>query len=101
MIIGDSSALITLAIIDQLALLEITMQYIICSARSLYNEVIQIRQPQSNKLKLFLQDDGDLAKKYAVLNEVKVIGSLDILNKCQKSGRYYKDKIIIRKNDSI
>jgi predicted nucleic acid-binding protein len=55
MIIGDSSALITLAIIDQLGLLE--KQYnMLFVPLAVYNEVIKIGRPQSDKLKLFLQD---------------------------------------------
>jgi len=131
MIIGDSSALITLAIIDQLALLE--KQYSTLFVPSaVYNEVIQIGRPQSDKLKLFLQDkvkaidlhisklglglgeleaitlyktlnadilliDDNRAKKYAVLNGVKVIGSLGILINAKKAGNITKIKPLLEK----
>ena len=56
MIIGDSSALIALSVIDKLELLEklYTKLYV---PQAVYDEVTQIGRPQSDKLKQFLQID--------------------------------------------
>jgi len=143
-IVGDSSALIALAVVDKLELLE-KLYDTLYVPQAVYDEVTQIDRPQSDKLKTFLQSkvkivhlniaklglglgeleaitlykeldanilliDDDRAKKYALLNDVKVIGSLGILIKAkekkyiqkvkplleiiQKSKIYISDKLI-------
>ena len=126
MIIGDSSALIALSVIDKLELLEklYTKLYV---PQAIYDEVTQIGRPQSDKLKQFLQSkvrvvdlnltklglglgeleaitlykelnaevlliDDNRAKKYAILNDVKVIGSLGVLIKSKEEGYIQKVK---------
>lgn len=146
MIVGDSSALIALAIIDKLELLEKLYQNLYIP-QAVYDEVTEIGRPQSDKLKLFLRNrvktvelkitklglglgeleaitlyknlnadvlliDDNRAKKYAILNDIKVIGSLGILIKAkqdgyiknikpfleqlQKSGIFISDKLIAK-----
>lgn len=120
MIVGDSSALIALAIIDKLELLEKLYQNLYIP-QAVYDEVTEIGRPQSDKLKLFLRNrvktvelkitklglglgeleaitlyknlnadvlliDDNRAKKYAILNDIKVIGSLGILIKAKQDG---------------
>jgi len=120
MIVGDSSALIALAVVDQLGLLE-KLYDILYVPQAVYNEVIQIDRPQSDKLKNFLHHkvqvvhlnitklglglgeleaitlykeldadilliDDNRAKKYALINNVNVIGSLGILIKAKEKG---------------
>ena len=146
MIIGDSSALIALCVVDKLELLE-ELYGTFYVPQAVYNEVTQVGKPQSDKLKKFLQNrvkkvnlnltklglglgeleaitlykelkasvlliDDSRAKKYAVLNNVRVIGSLGILIKAKehrhigkikpfletimKSGIYISDKLIVQ-----
>jgi len=125
MIIGDSSALIALAVVDKLELLEQLYEKLYVP-QAVYDEVIQVGRPQSDRLKQFLQSrvkvvdlnltklglglgeleaitlykeldadvlliDDNRAKKYAVLNGVKVIGSLGILIKAKEEG--YIDRV--------
>lgn len=125
MIIGDSSALIALSVVDKLELLEKLYENL-CVPQAVYDEVTQVGRPQSDKLKQFLQSrvkvvdlnltklglglgeleaitlykeldadvlliDDNRAKKYAVLNDVKVIGSLGVLIKAKEHG--YIEKI--------
>ena len=125
MIIGDSSALIALCVVDKLELLEKLYENL-SVPQAVYDEVTQVGRPQSDKLKQFLQSrvkvvnlniskvglglgeleaitlykdldadvlliDDNRAKKYAVLNDVKVIGSLGILMKAKEKG--YIDKV--------
>ena len=126
MIVGDSSALIALAIIDKLELLEKLYKNLYIP-QAVYEEVTEIGRPQSDKLKLFLGNrvktvelkitklglglgeleaitlyknlnadvlliDDNRAKKYAILNDIKVIGSLGILIKAKKEGYIKKLK---------
>jgi len=118
MIIGDSSALIALSVVDKLELLEqlYTNLYV---PQAVFDEVTQVGRPQSDKLRRFLQSrvkvvelnltklglglgeleaitlykelgaevlliDDNRAKKYAILNNVKVIGSLGVLIKAKE-----------------
>jgi len=125
MIIGDSSALIALSVVNKLELLEKLYKNLFVP-QAVYDEVTQVGRPQSDKLKQFLQSrvkvvdinikkvglglgeleaitlykeldadvlliDDNRAKKYAVLNDVKVIGSLGILIKAKEKG--YIDKV--------
>jgi predicted nucleic acid-binding protein len=120
MIIGDSSALIALSVVDKLELLEqlYTNLYV---PQAVFDEVTQVGRPQSDKLRRFLQSrvkvvelnltklglglgeleaitlykeldaevlliDDNRAKKYAILNDVKVIGSLGVLIKAKEEG---------------
>jgi predicted nucleic acid-binding protein len=120
MIIGDSSALIALSVVDKLELLEqlYTNLYV---PQAVFDEVTQVGRPQSDKLRRFLQSrvkvvelnltklglglgeleaitlykeldaevlliDDNRAKKYAILNDVKVIGSLGVLIKAKEKG---------------
>lgn len=118
MIIGDSSALIALSVVNKLELLE-QLYDNLCVPQAVYDEVTQIGRSQSDKLKRFLQSrvkvvdlnltklglglgeleaitlykeldadvlliDDNRAKKYAILNNVKVIGSLGILIKAKE-----------------
>ena len=120
MIIGDSSALIALAVIDKLDLLEKLFDELYVP-KAVFDEVTKIEKPQSDKLKKFLQNkvktvnlklkklglglgeleaitlykelsadvlfiDDDRAKKFAVLNDVKVIGTLGVLIKAKEKG---------------
>jgi len=130
-IIGDSSALIALAVVDQLGLLE--KLYDECYVpEAVYHEVTQIGKPQSQKLTTFLEGkvkvielkitklglgigeleaitlykqlnadvlliDDERAKKYAIINEVKVIGSLGILIKAKERGYIEKVKPLLEK----
>ncbi len=126
MIVGDSSALIALAIIDKLELLEKLYKNLYIP-QAVYDEVTEIGRPQSDKLKLFLSNrvktvelkitklglglgeleaitlyknlnadvlliDDNRAKKYAILNDIKVIGSLGILIKAKQEGYIKKIK---------
>jgi len=126
MIIGDSSALIALAVVDKLELLEKLYENLFVP-QAVYDEVTQVGRPQSDKLKKFLQKrvkvvdlnltklglglgeleaitlykeldadvlliDDNRAKKYAVLNDVKVIGSLGVLIKAKENGFIEKVK---------
>jgi len=54
MIIGDSSALVALAVVNQLELLEKLYDNLYIP-EAVFNEVTQIGKPQSNKLRQFLQ----------------------------------------------
>jgi len=129
MIIGDSSALIALSVVDKLELLEALYENLFVP-QAVYNEVTQVGRPQSDKLKKFLQNrvkvvdlnltklglglgeleaitlykeldadvlliDDNRAKKYAVLNDVKVIGSLGILIKAKENGLIEKVKPLL------
>jgi len=131
MIIGDSSALIALSVVNKLELLEKLYKNLFVP-QAVYDEVTQVGRPQSDKLKQFLQSrvkvvdinikkvglglgeleaitlykeldadvlliDDNRAKKYAVLNDVKVIGSLGILIKAKEKG--YIDKVKPLLND--
>jgi len=53
-IVGDSSALIALAVVDKLELLE-KLYDTLYVPQAVYDEVTQIDRPQSDKLKTFLQ----------------------------------------------
>jgi len=129
MIIGDSSALIALSVVDKLELLEALYENLFVP-QAVYDEVTQVGRPQSDKLKNFLQNrvkvvdlnltklglglgeleaitlykeldadvlliDDNRAKKYAVLNDVKVIGSLGILIKAKENGLIEKVKPLL------
>lgn len=131
MIIGDSSALISLSVVDKLELLEKLYKNLFVP-QAVYDEVTQVGKPQSDKLKDFLQSrvkvvdlnltklglgigeleaitlykeldadvlliDDNRAKKYAVLNDVKVIGSLGILIKAKENGYIEKIKPLLEK----
>ncbi len=120
MIIGDSSALVALAVVNQLELLEKLYDKLYIP-EAVFNEVTQVGKPQSDKLRQFLQSrvkrvdltltqlglglgeleaitlykelnsdvlliDDNRAKKYAMLNDVKVIGSLGVLIKAKEKG---------------
>jgi predicted nucleic acid-binding protein len=120
MIIGDSSALITLALIDKLELLE-QLYLEVYVPQAVYDEVTSIDKPYSDKLKSFLQPrvksvdssitkiglgEGELeaivlykelnsdllliddsrAKKFAIINGIKVIGSLGVLIDAKNKG---------------
>ena len=54
MIIGDSSALIALCVVDKLELLEKLYENL-SVPQAVYDEVTQVGRPQSDKLKQFLQ----------------------------------------------
>ena len=54
MVIGDSSALVTLAVVNQLELLEKLYDNLYIP-QAVFDEVTQIGKPQSNKLRQFLQ----------------------------------------------
>jgi hypothetical protein len=125
MIIGDSSALIALGVVDKLELLE-KLYKTLFVPQAVYDEVTQIGRPQSDKLRKFLTNrvkvvdlnltkvglgigeleaitlykelnadvlliDDNRAKKYAILNDVRVIGSLGVLIKAKEES--YIDKI--------
>lgn len=125
MIIGDSSALTALGVVDKLELLE-KLYDVLFVPQAVYDEVTQIDRPQSDKLRNFLSNkvkvvdltlhklglgigeleaitlykelnadvlliDDNRAKKYAILNDVRVIGSIGILIKAKEEG--YIDKI--------
>ncbi len=129
MIIGDSSALIALAVVDKLELLEKLYDNLFVP-QAVYDEVTQVGRPQSDKLKEFLESkvkvvdlnltklglglgeleaitlykeldadvlliDDNRAKKYAVLNDIKVIGSLGVLIKAKESGHVGKIKPLL------
>ncbi|MBU1669121.1 DUF3368 domain-containing protein [bacterium] len=129
MIIGDSSALIALSVVDKLELLEALYENLFVP-QAVYDEVTQVGRPQSDKLTKFLQNrvrvvdlnltklglglgeleaitlykeldadvlliDDNRAKKYAVLNDVKVIGSLGILIKAKENGLIEKVKPLL------
>ena len=118
MIIGDSSALIALSVVDKLELLE-ELYTNLYMPQAVFDEVTQVGRPQSDKLRRFLQSrvkvvelnltklglglgeleaitlykeldaevlliDDNRAKKYAILNDVKVIGSLGVLIKAKE-----------------
>ena len=125
MVIGDSSALIALSVIDKLELLEQLYENLYVP-QAVYDEVTKVRKPQSDKLKQFLQNrvkvvnlnlaklglglgeleaitlykelnadvlliDDNRAKKYAILNDARVIGSLGVLIKAKEKG--YVEKV--------
>jgi len=129
MIIGDSSALIALAVVDKLELLEKLYDNLFVP-QAVYDEVTQVGRPQSDKLKQFLESkvkvvdlnltklglglgeleaitlykeldadvlliDDNRAKKYAVLNDIKVIGSLGVLIKAKENGYVHKIKPLL------
>jgi len=129
MIVGDSSALIALAVVDKLELLE-KLYDSLYVPQAVYDEVTQIDRPQSDKLKDFLENrvkvvkldinklglgvgeleaialykkldadvlliDDNRAKKYAMLNDVKVIGSLGILIKAKEHNFINKVKPLL------
>ncbi|CAA6807321.1 MAG: Unknown protein [uncultured Sulfurovum sp.] len=129
MIIGDSSALIALSVVNKLELLEALYENLFVP-QAVYDEVTQVGRPQSDKLKSFLQNrvkvvdlnltklglglgeleaitlykeldadvlliDDNRAKKYAVLNDVKVIGSLGILIKAKENELIEKVKPLL------
>ena len=129
MIIGDSSALIALSVVDKLELLEKLYENLYVP-QAVYDEVTQVGRPQSDKLRAFLQSrvkvvnlnltklglglgeleaitlykeldadvlqiDDNRAKKYAVLNDVKVIGSLGVLIKAKEHGYIEKIKPLL------
>ena len=54
MVIGDSSALVALAVVNQLELLE-QLYDTLYIPQAVFDEVTQIGKPQSNKLRQFLQ----------------------------------------------
>jgi len=120
MIIGDSSALIALSVVNKLELLEQLYENLYVP-QAVFDEVTQVGRPQSDKLRRFLQSkvnrvelnltklglglgeleaitlykkldaevlliDDNRAKKYAVLNGVRVIGSLGVLIKAKEEG---------------
>jgi predicted nucleic acid-binding protein len=120
MIIGDSSALVALSVVNQLELLEKLYENIYVP-QAVFDEVTQVGKPQSDKLRIFLEKrvkvvdlnlkklglglgeleaitlykelnadvlliDDNRAKKYAILNDVKVIGSLGVLIKAKEKG---------------
>ena len=120
MVIGDSSALVTLTIVDKLDVLEKLFGNLYIPD-AVYKELTQIEKPYSNKLKNFLKDkvktvnlkieklglglgeleaiilykelnadvlliDDARAKKFAILNDIKVIGSLGVLIKAKEKG---------------
>ena len=126
MVIGDSSALIALSVIDKLELLEQLYENLYVP-QAVYDEVTKVGRPQSDKLKQFLQNrvkivnlnltklglglgeleaitlykelnadvlliDDNRAKKYAMLNDVRVIGSLGVLIKAKEKGYIKKVK---------
>jgi predicted nucleic acid-binding protein len=130
-IIGDSSALIALAVVDKLELLE-KLYHECYVPQAVYQEVTQIGKPQSQKLKTFLEGkvkvielqitklglgigeleaitlckqlnadvlliDDERAKKYAIINDVKVIGSLGILIKAKEHGYISEIKPLLDK----
>ncbi len=129
MIVGDSSALIALAVVDKLELLEELYENLFVP-QAVYDEVTQVGRPESDKLRQFLQSrvkvvdlnltklglelgeleaitlykeldadvlliDDNRAKKYAILNDVKVIGSLGILIKAKENGLIEKVKPLL------
>jgi len=131
MIIGDSSALVALSVVDKLDLLE-TLYENLYVPQAVYDEVTQIGRPQNRKLENFLQDkvkivdlnltklglglgeleaitlykeldadvlliDDNRAKKYAILNDIKVIGSLGVLIKGKEEGYIQKVKPLLNK----
>lgn len=131
MIIGDSSALIALSVIDKLELLERLYENLFVP-QAVYDEVTQLGKAQSDKLKEFLKNrvkivdlnlsklglgigeleaitlykeldadvlliDDNRAKKYAMINDVKVIGSLGILIKAKEEGYIEKIKPLLEK----
>ena len=131
MIIGDSSALIALCVVDKLELLEKLYDNLFVP-QAVYDEVTEVGKAQSDKLKQFLQSrvkvvdlnltklglgigeleaitlykeldadvlliDDNRAKKYAVLNDVRVIGSLGILIKAKENGYIEKVKPLLEK----
>ncbi len=124
MIIGDSSALITLAIVEKLDLLEKLFGKLYVPY-AVYNEVTKIDKPYSTILGDFLENkvkkvylkieklgmgsgeleaitlyrelnadllliDDNRGKKFAILNGIKVIGSLGVLIKAKEKG-YIKE----------
>ena len=129
MIIGDSSALIALSVVDKLELLEQLYENLYVP-QAVFEEVTQVGRPQSDKLRRFLQSrvkvvelnltklglglgeleaitlykeldaevlliDDNRAKKYAILNDVKVIGSLGILIKGKEKGYIEQGKPLV------
>ena len=134
MIIGDSSALITLATVDKLDILE-ELFGTLYIPDAVYKEVTKIEKPFNNKLNIFLKDkvkfidlkidklglgageleaitlykelnadvlliDDARAKKYAIVNNVKVIGSLGVLIKAKEKGYIDKVKPLLEKINS-
>jgi len=131
MIIGDSSALISLSILDKLDLLEKLYDKLYVP-QAVYAEVTELHKFQSVKLKSFLKDkvkvvdlkitklglgigeleaitlykeldadvlliDDNRAKKYATLNDIKVIGSLGVLVKAKEKGHIESIKPLLKK----
>jgi predicted nucleic acid-binding protein len=131
MIIGDSSALIALSVVNRLELLEQLYENLYVP-EAVFDEVTQVGRPESDKLKRFLQCkvkkvnlsltklglglgeleaitlykelnadvlliDDNRAKKYAILNDVKVIGSLGVLIKAKKNGYIQEIKPLLEK----
>ena len=131
MIIGDSSALITLAIVDKLDILE-KLFGTLYIPNAVYKEVTQIEKPFNNKLTVFLEKkvefvdlkidklglgageleaitlykelnadllliDDARAKKYAKINNVKVIGSIGVLIKAKEKGYIKQIKPLLEK----
>ena len=119
MIIGDSSAIITLAIVNKLELLE-KLYNNFYVPQAVYDEVTKVDKPYNDRLKNFLKTkvkrvnlklnksslglgeleaialykelnanvlliDDNHAKKFAISNNIKVIGSLGILIKAKEA----------------
>lgn len=131
MIIGDSSALVTLAIADKLDIVEKLFGNLYVP-EAVYKELTKIEKPYSSKLKSFLKGrvknvnlkieklglgageleaiilykelnadilliDDARAKKFALLNDIKVIGSLGILIKAKENGYISEIKPLLEK----
>ena len=130
MIIGDSSALIALSVVNKLELLEQLYENLYVP-QAVFDEVTQVGRPQSDKLRRFLQSrvkrvdlnltklglglgeleaitlykkldaevlliDDNRAKKYAMLNGVRVIGSLGVLIKAKEEGYIERVKPLVK-----
>ncbi len=131
LIIGDSSALVTLAIADKLDIVEKLFGNLYVP-EAVYKELTKIEKPYSSKLKSFLKGrvknvnlkieklglgageleaiilykelnadilliDDARAKKFALLNDIKVIGSLGILIKAKENGYISEIKPLLEK----
>ncbi len=131
MIIGDSSALVTLAIADKLDIVEKLFGNLYVP-EAVYKELTKIEKPYSSKLKSFLKGrvknvnlkieklglgageleaiilykelnadilliDDARVKKFALLNDIKVIGSLGILIKAKENGYISEIKPLLEK----
>ena len=84
MIIGDSSALIALSVVNKLELLEALYENLFVP-QAVYDEVTQVGRPQSDKLKIFLQNrvkvvDLNLSKLGLGLGELEAITLYKELN---------------------